>query len=76
MALDTYANLQTAIANELHRTDLTNYIPDWITLAESRINKLLRVRQMETTQASTIAAGVIAVPTNYVALKDEYLALK
>lgn len=74
MALDTYANLQTAIANELSRSDLTSYIPDWITLAESRINKNLRVRQMETTQASTIAAGVIAVPTNYVALKDAYIS--
>lgn len=74
MALDTYSNLQTAIANELARSDLNSYIPDWITLAESRINKNLRVRQMETSQASTIAAGVVAVPTNYVALKDAYIS--
>lgn len=74
MALATYSDIQTAVANELHRADLTNYIPDWITLAESRINKVLRVRQMETTQASTIAAGVIAVPANYVALKDAYIS--
>lgn len=74
MSLDTYANLQTAIANELHRSDLTSFIPDWITLAESRINKGLRVRQMETTQASTVAAGVVAVPTNYVELKDAHIS--
>ncbi len=73
MALDTYANLQTAIANELSRSDLNSFIPDWITLAESRINKALRVRQMETTMSTVMAAGVIAVPTNYVALKDAYI---
>lgn len=74
MSLTTYAGIQQAIADELHRDDLTSYIPDWITLGESRINKLLRVRQMETSTASTMAAGVIAVPTNYVALKDAYIS--
>lgn len=73
MALDTYANLQTAIANELARSDLTSFIPDWITLAESRINKVLRVRQMETTMSTVMASGIVAVPTNYVALKDAYI---
>lgn len=74
MSLDTYANLKTAIADTLHRSDLTNFIPDWITLAESRINKNLRVRQMETSQASTMAAGVVAVPANYVELDDAYIS--
>lgn len=74
MALTTYAELQTALANELARADLTSFIPDWITLAESRINKNLRVRQMETSSASTMSAGVVAVPTNYVALKDSYIS--
>lgn len=74
MALSTYADVSTAIANELHRSDLTSYIPDFITLAESRINAKLRVRQMETVSASTIAAGVIAVPTGYVELKDQYIS--
>ncbi len=74
MSLASYSDIQTAVANELHRSDLTTYIPDWITLAESRINKSLRVRAMETTQASTIAAGVIAIPTNYIELKDAYVS--
>ncbi len=73
MALDTYANLVTAIANELARADKNTFIPDWLVLAESRINKNLRVRQMETATAEVMAAGVIAVPTNYVALKDAYI---
>lgn len=72
--ISTYADVQTAIASELHRSDLTSYIPDFIQRCESRINAKLRVRQMETTQASTIASGVIAVPTNYVELKHAYLS--
>lgn len=74
MSLDTYNGLVTAIQNELHRSDLATYVPDWITLAESRINKELRVRAMETSSASTMASGVIAVPTNYLSLKNAYIS--
>lgn len=74
MALDSYSGLQTAIQNELHRADLASFVPDWITLAESRINKHLRVRAMETSTASTMASGVIAVPSNYRSLKDAYIS--
>lgn len=42
MALDTYAHLQTSIADWLNRSDLTAVIPDFITLAESEINRRLR----------------------------------
>lgn len=73
MALDTYSGLVTAVQNELHRSDLASYVPDWITLAESRINKALRMRNMETAVSSTIAAGVVAVPTDYLSLKDAYI---
>lgn len=73
MALSTYADVSTAIANELHRSDLTSYIPDFIRRAEAKINKL-RIRQMETTTASTMSAGVIAVPSNYIELKDAYIS--
>lgn len=74
MALDSYANLLTAIANELHRNDLTSHIPDFVSLADSRINSMLRVRQMETTSASTTAAGVLAVPSNYIGMKHAYVS--
>src|SRR5882724_628833 len=41
MSLDTYANLQTAIAGFLNRADLTAVIPDFITLAEAQILRRL-----------------------------------
>lgn len=39
MALDTFANLKTAIADHLIRDDLTSYIPDFITLAEAQMRR-------------------------------------
>lgn len=75
MALDgTYTGLLASIAATLHRSDLTSVIPDFVALADSRINSDLRSRQMETSQASTIAAGVLAVPANYVEMKDSYIS--
>lgn len=70
MALSTYANLTSAITNWLKRSDLTSYLDDFVTLGESRIYNDLRIRQMETVVASTVASGVIAVPSSYVELKD------
>src|SRR6185312_11858731 len=74
MALSTYSDLTTSVAGWLHRADLTNAIPDFITLAESKIYNRLRIRDMETSVASTMAAGVVAVPTSYVELKDAYIS--
>lgn len=42
MALTTYAELQSAIADFLNRDDLTSVIPTFITLAEARISRDLR----------------------------------
>ena len=46
MALTTYAELQTAVANYLARTDLTSQIPDFIYIAETRLRRQLRINEM------------------------------
>lgn len=74
MSIATYADLLTSVAGYLHRSDLTPNIPDFVTLAESKINKRLRIRQMETTTSSTMASGVISIPANYISLKDAYIS--
>lgn len=73
MAITSYSELQTAVANWLARDDLTTYIPDFITLAEARIYRELKVRQMETALSETIASGVIAVPSGYTQMKFAYV---
>ena len=66
MALTTYAELQTAIANWLGRSDLTTYLPDFITLFEATANRRLRVRQMEATNTSmSFSSGSATLPTDY-----------
>lgn len=73
MSLANYADLQTAVANWLNRADLTAYIPDLITLAESRIYKDLRVSAMEANLSATISGGVIAIPAGYLEMKYAYV---
>lgn len=65
MSFTTYANLQTAIQNWAERTDLSSYVVDFITLAESRINKRLRTREMETSTDITVSSNTYALPSDY-----------
>ena len=39
MALTTYAELKTSVADFLNRTDLTSAIPTFISLAEADLNR-------------------------------------
>jgi hypothetical protein len=40
MGITNYSELQTAVAKWLHRTDLTAQLPDFITIAENKLNNL------------------------------------
>lgn len=65
MSLSTYSDLQTQVANWLHRSDLTAYIPDFITLFEAAAARKLRVRPMEVTTTLTPSSGSVALPNDY-----------
>jgi|TARA_A100001011_G_C14243941_1_gene814598 hypothetical protein len=72
MALDSYANLKTEIANYLNRTDLTSYLDTFIELAESRIARDLRLREMENIDTSiTTVSGTQSydLPTGYLEMR-------
>jgi hypothetical protein len=62
MSITTYAELQAAAANWLVRADLTARIPEFITLAESRLNRVLRARLAETEAALTAVVGARTIP--------------
>ena len=66
MAIASYADLQTSIANFLARDDLTAQIPNFIQLAEARINRELETREQEKRVQATLVAGdeYIALPTD------------
>jgi hypothetical protein len=65
MAISTYAELQTAIANWLARDDLTVYIPDFIALFEAKAARVLRVRPMEVTETIEPDDGEAPLPSDY-----------
>ncbi len=66
MSLDTYTALKASIAGFLNRIDLTAVIPDFITLAESQINRRLRTRRMIGRSTATLAGEFIALPSDFV----------
>lgn len=72
MSLANYSDLQENIANWLARTDLTPYIPDFITLAEARIARDLRLRSQVTAATITTTSGVQAasLPTGWLEFEN------
>ena len=81
MAINTYATLQTAVSNWLDRSDLTDRIPEFIALAEARMNRTLRLALMlnvdQTTLggATALVAGTrdYALPSGYLQMLDFHL---
>lgn len=66
-----YDSLQTRIADYMARGDLTEQIPDFIRLAEDRMNDLLRVAQMEQRDRATLEAGdpFRPLPSDFLAVR-------
>ena len=72
MALSTFTELKDAVADWLDRSDLTARIPDFITLAETRINRELRIRPMEVRSSMTTTAGsqYFNLPGGYIQMRN------
>lgn len=67
MALSNYTELKAAVAQWMRRADLTAEIPDYITLAEKKIVKILKIRGQETETTLTPNSGdsTVALPSDY-----------
>lgn len=61
--ITTYTELQAAIASQMHRTDLTSKLPDFIQLAEKLIFRELSVSELETSTSGT-ATEFISFPAD------------
>ena len=74
MALSTYTELKSTIANWLNRSDLTSEIAeDFIVLAEADFNSKLRIRQMHSQTTITIDAETESTPTGFLQARDFYI---
>lgn len=71
MSLATYSDLKTSVASWLHRSDLTSVIPDFVTLAEQRINGDLdaRLQDTKTTLTCTVDDEAVTLPTDLIAIR-------
>lgn len=68
MAIGTYSELQSAVANWLARegdSTITSMLPNAIALVEAKLNRNLRVGQMEASAPLTGTNGVFTLPTDY-----------
>ena len=72
MALGTFTELKDAVADWLDRSDLTVRIPDFIALAETRINRELRIRPMEVRSKMTTTSGqqYFNLPGGYIQMRN------
>ena len=66
MAISTFSQLQTAIDNWLARTDLSGRSPEFITMAEARMNRELETRSQEKRATSALVVGdpYVTLPTD------------
>ena len=69
MALDTYANLKTSIESWLDNNDLTDYIDDFIRIAEARHYREVRIREMLVREPLVVNNRYVDVPTDFLAAK-------
>tara|TARA_Y100001963_G_scaffold148859_1_gene227455 strand:+ start:210 stop:845 length:636 start_codon:yes stop_codon:yes gene_type:complete len=65
MAISTKAELHTAVANWLNRSDLTSRIPEFISLAEAAFNRNLRTRDMLSRSTTSTNAQYVALPSDF-----------
>lgn len=72
MSITNYSDLKTTIASYLARTDLTAQIPDFIQLAETRLRRELRIRQMLKVATTTTTANdsTVELPSDYLQMRD------
>jgi hypothetical protein len=73
MALATYSDLQTSIANYLARSDLTAQIPDFIRLTEIRLRRDVRIRQMLKLSYTAMTGSTVGLPNDFLEMRNLYL---
>jgi hypothetical protein len=71
--LTTYSGLVTSAGLWLNRTDLSTLIPDFIVMVEERLNRILRVPEMEETVTISTDGERIDLPTDFRKARSLYL---
>ena len=75
MAITNYTDLKAKIADYLSRSDLTSQIEDFITGAEIRLRRELRIREAlkVVTATTTIGDSTLGLPSDYNMMRDLHI---
>ena len=65
MPIGTYSELQTTTADYLNREDLTAVIPSFVSLAEAKFNRELRLRDMLVRAQATSSNEYVSLPADF-----------
>jgi hypothetical protein len=68
--LSNYSELKSEIALWLNREDLTAQIPTFIHLLEARLNREIRVREMEVRSTANLVNQFVALPADFLSMKQ------
>ena len=74
MAISNYTELQAAVASYLARGDLTAIIPDFVTLAEAKINRVLLHPRMET--RTTLTVNTLLSDPEFIDLPTDFQTMR
>jgi hypothetical protein len=70
VALTSYSELRSSIADWLNRDDLTSVIPDFISLAEAQMERRLPTQKMVKRANASIDTPFSAVPADFLSVKS------
>lgn len=73
MSLSTYNDLKAAVANWTKRADLSSYLDDLVTLAEIRILREVRIKDLEANFSAVMSDGTVAVPSDFMGWRNAYI---
>jgi hypothetical protein len=66
MSITVYSELKTAIADFIHKNNLTSVIDDFIDLCEAEMQRKIKLLEFETTGTVAVTAGVGTLPTGFI----------
>jgi hypothetical protein len=69
----TYSGLVASVQSWLNRSDLTAKVPDFIALLEARLNRELRVPDMERMTTLVLTDGAVDLPTDFLEARHLYI---
>ena len=67
--MTTYADLQADIISFAQRDDVASVVPTWVKLATARMNRVLRVPEMEARDYTTITSEYTVMPLDFLEIR-------